>query len=151
MNREKGIEFSTGSLGMGLSLGIGVAYAGKLNSKNYSTYVVIGDGECNEGSIWEGALLAPHLNLSNLKVIVDKNNLQQTGRNEDILNLNNISDKWKSFGWNTYEVDGHNINDLLQVLNLKTDNDKPTAIIANTIKGKGFTFLKIIMIGIITF
>ena len=136
MNREKGIEFSTGSLGMGLSLGIGVAYAGKLNSKNYSTYVVIGDGECNEGSIWEGALLAPHLNLSNLKVIVDKNNLQQTGRNEDILNLNNISDKWKSFGWNTYEVDGHNINDLLQVLNLKTDNDKPTAIIANTIKGK---------------
>ena len=82
------------------------------------------------------ALLAPHLNLSNLKVIVDKNNLQQTGRNEDILNLNNISDKWKSFGWNTYEVDGHNINDLLQVLNLKTDNDKPTAIIANTIKGR---------------
>ena len=67
---------------------------------------------------WKGSL-APHLNLSNLKVIVDKNNLQQTGRNEDILNLNNISDKWKSFGWNTYEVDGHNINDLLQVLNLK--------------------------------
>ena len=81
MNREKELNFSTGSLGMGLSLEL-VLHAGKLNSKNYSTYVVIGDGECNEGSIWEGALLAPHLNLSNLKVIVDKNNLQQTGRNE---------------------------------------------------------------------
>lgn len=140
MNREKGIEFSTGSLGMGLSLGIGVAYAGKMNKKKYSTYIIIGDGECNEGSIWEGALLGPHLDLENLKVIIDKNNLQQTGKNKDILDLGDFTNKWKSFGWNTHEVDGHNINDLLKALKLKSENNKPIAIIANTIKGKGFTF-----------
>jgi len=140
MNREKGIEFSTGSLGMGLSLGIGVAYAGKINKKKYSTYIIIGDGECNEGSIWEGALLGPHLNLENLKVIIDKNNLQQTGKNKDILDLGDLTSKWKSFGWNTHEIDGHSINDLLTALNLKSENNKPIAIIANTIKGKGFTF-----------
>jgi transketolase len=142
MNREKGIEFSTGSLGMGLSLAIGVAYAGKVNLKEYSTFVIVGDGECNEGSIWEGALLGSHLNLQNLKVIIDKNNFQQTGENKNILNLADITSKWKSFGWNTYEVDGHNIHDLFKVLNLKSDNNKPTAIVANTIKGKGFSFFE---------
>ena len=115
MNRNKGIEFSTGSLGMGLSLGIGVAYAGKRRKMSYSTYVVLGDGECNEGSVWEGVMSAPHLKLDNLTVIVDKNNLQQTGKNEDILNLGNLVQKWKSFGWNTHEVDGHDIAKLLDI------------------------------------
>ncbi len=140
MNKQKGIEFSTGSLGMGLSLGIGVAHAAKIKNVNYSTFVIMGDGECNEGSVWEAALLGPHLNLQNLRVIVDKNNLQQTGKNQDILNLGNLENKWKSFGWNTHEVDGHNIKDLIKVFSYKSDNQKPTAIIANTIKGKGFSF-----------
>ena len=140
MNRDKGIEFSTGSLGMGLSLGIGVAYAGKRKGMNYSTYIVLGDGECNEGSVWEGVMSAPHLKLDNLTVIVDKNNLQQTGKNEDILNLGNLAEKWKSFGWNTHEVDGHDVGELLDTFKNKDQNQKPTAIIANTIKGKGFGF-----------
>ena len=86
MFKEKGIEFSTGSLGKGLSLGIGVALSAKRNL-NFKTYAVLGDGECNEGSVWEGAMLAPHLNLDNITVIIDRNNLQQTGKSHDILNL----------------------------------------------------------------
>ena len=140
MNRKKGIEFSTGSLGMGLSLGIGVAYAAKKRNTNYKTYVVIGDGECNEGSIWESVLLAPHLKLKNLTVIIDKNNLQQTGKNQDILNLGNLYEKWKSFNWNTTEVDGHSIEEIISALKKDHQNQMPKAIIANTIKGKGFSF-----------
>ena len=140
MNKVKGIEFSTGSLGMGLSLGIGVAYAAKRRSMEYRTYVVLGDGECNEGSVWEGIMSAPHLKLDNLIVIIDKNNLQQTGRNQDILNLGNLPEKLRNFGWDTHEVDGHNINELLEVLSKKDKKLKPTSIIANTIKGKGFSF-----------
>jgi transketolase len=140
MNKTKGIEFSTGSLGMGLSLGIGVAYAAKRRGMEYRTYVVLGDGECNEGSVWEGIMSAPHLKLDNLIVIIDKNNLQQTGRNQDILNLGNLSEKLRSFGWNTHEVDGHNINELLEALSKKDEKQKPISIIANTVKGKGFSF-----------
>lgn len=140
MNRTKGIEFSTGSLGMGLSLGIGVAYAAKKRNMKYSTYVVLGDGECNEGSVWEGAMSAAHLKLDNLTVVVDKNNLQQTGKNEDILDLKNLTEKWKSFGWNTYEVDGHNVDELLNILKKKHENQRPISIVANTVKGKGFGF-----------
>lgn len=140
MNKVMGIEFSTGSLGMGLSLGIGVAYAGKRRNREYRTYVVLGDGECNEGSVWEGIMSAAHLKLDNLIVVFDKNNLQQTGRNQDILNLGNLSEKLKSFGWDTHEIDGHNIKELLEVLNKKDRKQKPTSIIANTVKGKGFSF-----------
>tara|TARA_Y200000002_G_C22641817_1_gene647361 strand:+ start:352 stop:1179 length:828 start_codon:yes stop_codon:yes gene_type:complete len=142
MNKEKGIEFSTGSLGMGVSLGIGVALAAKRKNKNFHTYIIVGDGECNEGSIWESALYAAHAKLDNLTVIIDKNNLQQTGKNQDILNLDNLIDKFKSFNWHTIEIDGHNIESINNTLTINTTNNKPKAIIANTVKGKGVSLFE---------
>ncbi len=139
INKELGIEFSTGSLGMGLSLGIGVALSAIKRGISYDVYVVLGDGECNEGSIWEAAMAAPNLNVNNLNVVIDRNNFQQTGTNLEIMDLKNLSDKWKSFGWHTIELDGHNIDSLVQTfLELKKIN-RPKVIIANTIKGKGFS------------
>ena len=139
-NREKGIEFSNGSLGMGLSLGIGVALAGKKRNQSFKTYVIIGDGECNEGSIWEAAMAAPKFKLNNLFVIIDKNNYQQTGSNDEIMPSLNLVNKWKEFGWDVIEIDGHNINEILDSIQLESNNHKPRAIVANTIKGKGFSF-----------
>lgn len=140
INRALGIDFSNGSLGMGLSLGIGVSLSLKQKKKNNNTYVVLGDGECNEGSIWEAAMAASNFNLNNLFAIIDKNNFQQTGKNKEIMNLNNLKSNWKSFGWDTYEVDGHNFVDLVKVFQLKNNSKKPKAIIANTVKGKGISF-----------
>ena len=139
-NRNLGIDFSNGSLGMGLSLGIGVAIASKKKKKNFDVYVVVGDGECNEGSIWESAMAAPHFKLDNLYVVIDKNNFQQTGSNEEIMNVANLKDKWSSFGWYTVELDGHNIEELYNFFNKGKTINKPKAIIANTVKGKGFSF-----------
>ena len=140
INRKLGIDFSNGSLGMGLSLGIGVALASKKKKKNFNVYVIVGDGECNEGSIWEGAMAAPNFKLDNLYVIIDKNNFQQTGSNKEIMNVGNLKDKWSSFGWHTTELDGHNIRDLYNFFKESNKITKPKAIIANTIKGKGFSF-----------
>ena len=140
INRDLGIEFSNGSLGMGLGLGVGVALASKLKKKDYNVYVILGDGECNEGSIWEAAMAAPNINLENLYVIVDKNNFQQTGFNKDIMNVDNLQEKWKSFGWHTTTIDGHNFNDMINCFNSIKSIKKPKAVIANTIKGKGFSF-----------
>ena len=140
INRNLGIDFSNGSLGMGLSLGIGVAISSKKKKKNFSVYVIVGDGECNEGSIWEGAMAAPNFKLDNLYVIIDKNNFQQTGSNKEIMSVDNLKDKWASFGWHTVELDGHNIKELYDFFNASKKIDKPKAIIANTIKGKGFSF-----------
>ncbi len=140
INRKLGIDFSNGSLGMGLSLGIGVAISSKKKKNFFKVYVVIGDGECNEGSIWEAAMAAPNYNLDNLYVIIDKNNFQQTGTNKEIMNVENLKDKWSSFGWHTTELDGHNIQELCDFFNKSEKIDKPKAIIANTIKGKGFSF-----------
>ena len=99
----------------------------------------MGDGECNEGSIWEGMMSAPHFNLDNLTIIIDKNNLQQTGKNEDIMSLGDLKSKLSSFGWDGHSIDGHNIKDLYDIFSQKTDS-KPKAIVANTIKGKGLSF-----------
>ena len=140
INRNLGIDFSNGSLGMGLSLGIGVAISSKKKKKNFCVYVIVGDGECNEGSIWEGAMAAPNFKLDNLYVIIDKNNFQQTGSNKEIMNVGNLKDKWSSFGWYTVELDGHNIQELYNFFKESKKIDKPKAIIANTIKGKGFSF-----------
>ena len=140
INRKLGIDFSNGSLGMGLSLGIGVAISAKKRNKNFSVYVIVGDGECNEGSIWEAAMAAPNFQLKNLCVIIDKNNFQQTGSNQEIMNVENLKDKWTSFGWNTVEVDGHNVQELYNCFKDDEKINKPKAIIANTIKGKGFSF-----------
>ena len=140
MNRSKGIEFSNGSLGMGLSLGIGVALAGKRKNIDYKVYVLMGDGECNEGSVWEAAMAGPHYKLDNLVAILDKNNLQQTGTNSEIMSVGNLASKWKSFGWQVIEIDGHNVPEIYETfLSVKNQNG-PVAIVANTVKGKGFSF-----------
>ena len=140
MNRSKGIEFSNGSLGMGLSLGIGVAIAGKRKNIDYKVYVLMGDGECNEGSVWEAAMAGPHYKLDNLVAILDKNNLQQTGTNHEIMSVGDLASKWKSFGWQVFEIDGHNVPEIYDTfLSIKNQNG-PVAIVANTIKGKGFSF-----------
>ena len=140
INKKLGIDFSNGSLGMGLSLGIGVAISAKKKKKNFNVYVVIGDGECNEGSVWEAAMAAPNFKLNNLYTIIDKNNFQQTGSNKDIMNVDSLKDKWSSFGWHTSELDGHNIEELCDFFEQSKKINKPKAIIANTIKGKGFSF-----------
>ena len=140
MNRKKGIEFSNGSLGMGLSVGIGVALAAKKNKKNYKVYVLIGDGECNEGSVWEAAMAAPNFKLNNIVAIIDRNNLQQTGTNKEIMSVGEIAEKWRSFAWDVIELDGHSIKELYDAFINQRNSIKPIAIIANTIKGKGFSF-----------
>lgn len=138
INKEMGIEFSNGSLGMGLSLGVGVALAAKKNKKNYRVFVLIGDGECNEGSVWEASMSAPHFKLDNLTVILDNNRLQQTGSNEDIMSSSNLASKWKSFNWDVQEIDGHDISQILT--SFQHTSEKPKLILAKTVKGKGFSF-----------
>jgi len=139
-NTKLGIDFSNGSLGMGLSLGIGVALSSKKRKLNFNVYVILGDGECNEGSVWEAAMAAPNFKLDNLYVIIDKNNFQQTGSNKEIMSVENLKDKWSSFGWHAIELDGHNIEDLFEFFKNSQKIKKPKAIIANTVKGKGFSF-----------
>ncbi len=140
INRKLGIDFSNGSLGMGLSLGIGVAISSKKKKKDFNIYVIIGDGECNEGSVWEAAMAAPNFKLNNLYAIIDKNNFQQTGSNKEIMDVDSLKDKWTSFGWHCKEVDGHNIQELHNFFLESQKINKPKAIIANTVKGKGFSF-----------
>jgi transketolase len=138
-----GIEAATGSLGHGLPIGLGMALAGRVNQHLYNVYVVLGDGECNEGSVWESAMMASSQGASNLCVIVDFNKWQATGRSQDVLSLDPLADKWRAFGWNAVETDGHDIAALLEVLNqFPSKNGKPTAIIAHTIKGKGVSFME---------
>ena len=138
-NREIGIDFSNGSLGMGLSIGIGLSIASIKKSEDYNVYVVLGDGECNEGSVWEAAMSAPKFKLKNLYAIIDKNNFQQTGSNKEIMDLGNLSEKWKSFGWEVSEIDGHDIFKIKNCFDNSSSFDKPKLILANTIKGKGFS------------
>ena len=138
INKKKGIEFSNGSLGMGLALGVGVAIAAKKSKKNYKVFVLIGDGECNEGSIWEAAMSAAHFKLKNITAILDNNNLQQTGSNDDIMSTKDLASKWRSFNWDVQEINGHDIPEILAALNHVSE--KPKLIFAKTIKGKGFSF-----------
>ncbi|MFC1935098.1 transketolase [Chloroflexota bacterium] len=138
-----GVEMSSGSLGQGLSFGIGVALAGRLNAKDYRTYILMGDGECDEGQIWEAAMAAPHFKLDNLVAIVDNNGLQIDGWNCDIMNLEPFSQKWEAFGWHVIETDGHDFTQLLDAFQqAKRVKGKPTVIIAHTIKGKGVSFME---------
>lgn len=137
-----GIEMSAGSLGHGLSYGAGVALAGKLNGYNYHTYIIIGDGESQEGSIWESALFASQHNLDNLTVIVDRNGLQITDCVDNIVSLSPLLEKWSSFGFDVKEVNGHDIGEILCALSNKDSNGHPKAIIANTVKGKGLLFIE---------
>lgn len=136
-----GVEASTGALGHGLAFGIGIALANKIDGKSNHTYVILGDGECQEGSIWEGALSAPTLELGNLTVIIDYNKLQAMDELEKIVRMKPFYDKWKAFGWNAVEIDGHNYKEIHDALLIRKDNI-PTLIIANTIKGKGVSFME---------
>lgn len=136
-----GVEASTGALGHGLSFAIGIAYSNKMDGKDSHVYVVLGDGECQEGSIWEGALSAPTLELDNLTVVVDYNKLQAMDDLETIVRMKPFADKWKAFGWNVIEIDGHNYEEIKEALLVRVEK-KPTLIIANTIKGKGVSFME---------
>ncbi len=136
-----GVEASTGALGHGLSFAIGIAYANKIDKMQSHVYVVVGDGECQEGSIWEGALSAPTLELDNLTVIVDYNKLQAMDQLENIVHMSPFADKWNAFGWNVIEIDGHNYVEIKEAL-LARQARKPTLVIANTIKGKGVSFME---------
>jgi transketolase len=136
-----GVEASTGALGHGLSFSIGMAFAHKADGKDNHFYVVLGDGECQEGSIWEGALSAPTLKLDNLTVIVDHNKLQAMDDLENIVKMKPFAEKWRAFGWNVVEIDGHNIEEIRNAL-LVRKKDVPTLVIANTIKGKGVSFME---------
>ena len=135
-----GIEFSTGALGHGFSVSIGMAISNKQSKDSGRIFVLIGDGECNEGSIWEGIMLASHLKLNNLTAIVDYNKIQSFGRTNEVINQEPIVDRWKSFGWQVLEVDGHNFNELIDALN--SPQDKPKVIISHTVKGKGISFME---------
>lgn len=138
-----GIEASSGSLGHGLSMGIGMAIAGKYDRKNFRAFVLLSDGECEEGSVWEGALFVSHHKLDNLVAIVDYNKLQAFGRTNEVINLEPFAEKWRSFGWTVKEVDGHNIEQLIQTLkNIPFEKNKPNVVIAHTIKGKGISFIE---------
>ena len=139
MNKKIGIEFSTGSLGMGLSIGIGLALASQKKKLDFKTYVLLGDGECNEGSIWEAAMCAPNLKVENLVVIIDKNKFQQTGTNSEIMSVDPLEDKWKAFGWHVSSVDGNDTETLSNYFD-KINYKKPNLLVPNTTKGKGFKF-----------
>jgi len=141
--RTPGIEMSAGALGQGLSFGIGVALRGRLDSLNYHTYVLLGDGECDEGQVWEAAMAAAHYRLDKLVAVVDNNGLQIDGWNRDVMNLEPLSDKWKSFNWNVIEAKGNNIEDMVRALEQARDfQGKPSVIIAHTVKGAGVSFME---------
>jgi len=138
-----GVEMSAGALGQGLSFAIGVALAGRLDSKDYRVYVLLGDGECDEGQVWEAAMAAAHFKVGNLVAIVDNNGIQLDGWNRDIMNLEPFNKKWEAFGWHVIEVDGHDLAQLTQAFErAKTVEGQPTVIIAHTIKGKGVSFME---------
>jgi len=139
-----GIPFSTGSLGHGLPLGIGLALARKRSVSDAFVYVVMSDGECDEGTTWESALIANQFKLKNLVVLIDRNRMQSFGDTEKTITLEPFADKWQSFGWNVFEVDGHDHDQLTQkVMQAKSaDGSKPSVIICNTIKGKGVSFME---------
>jgi len=142
-NGIPGIEVSTGALGHGLAIGCGMALVGKRNLQDYRVFVLLSDGECDEGSVWEAALFAPHHRLDNLVVLIDYNKIQSLAAVNDVLALEPFAAKWKAFGWRVQEIDGHNFDQIEAAFNFPpTANEKPNCIIAHTIKGKGVDFME---------
>ncbi|MFA4843341.1 MAG: transketolase [Candidatus Margulisiibacteriota bacterium] len=138
-----GIEMSTGSLGQGLSAANGMALAGRLDKKAGRVYCLMGDGECQEGQVWEAAMTSAHYKLDNLTAIIDHNKYQIDGRIEDIKNLAPLADKWRAFGWNVLTADGHDFGSILEALaRAEQAKGKPTMIVADTVKGKGVSFME---------
>lgn len=138
-----GVDMSTGSLGQGLSAANGMALAGKIDKKDYRVFVLIGDGELQEGQIWEAAMTAAHYELDNITVFIDNNGLQIDGANREVMNIEPIEEKWKAFGWHTIKIDGHDFDQIQRAVEeAKNIKGKPTVIIAKTIKGKGISFME---------
>jgi transketolase len=138
-----GVEMSAGALGQGLSFGIGVALAGRLNAKSYYTYVLMGDGELDEGQVWEAAMAAAQFRLDKLIAIVDNNGIQIDGWNKDVMNIEPLNEKWKSFNWHVIEIPGNDITQVLKAFEMaKTNTGNPTVIIAHTVKGEGVSFME---------
>lgn len=138
-----GVEVSTGSLGHGLPLGTGMALAARRDGKDRRVFVMLSDGECDEGSNWEAALFAPHHQLDNLVVIVDYNKIQSLGRVKEVIDLDPLADKWRAFGWATRELDGHDLSALDDALsNVPFEPGRPSCIVAHTVKGKGVSFME---------
>jgi len=138
-----GVEMTAGALGQGLSFAAGVALASRLDSKDYRVYVLLGDGECDEGQVWEAAMAAAHFKIDNLVAIVDKNGLQLDGWNRDIMNLEPFTEKWQAFGWHAISVDGHDLAELGGAFEqAKLIKGQPSVIIAHTVKGKGVSFME---------
>lgn len=140
-NISKGLEFASGSLGQGLSLGVGVCIGLRKKNNNWSrVFVIQGDGEIAEGAVWEAAACAAHYKLYNLITMIDKNNLQYDGLTSDVLSMENLAEKWRSFGWDVCEIDGHDVAAIFGALTMK--HEKPLAVIADTTKGKGVSFIE---------
>lgn len=143
MKGTPGVDMTTGSLGQGLSAASGMALAGKIDKKDYRVYALVGDGEVQEGIIWEAAMSAAHYKLDNLTVFMDHNGLQIDGKNEDVMNIEPIDEKFKAFGWHVIKIDGHNFEEIFAALEeAKNTEGKPTMIIASTVKGKGVSFME---------
>lgn len=141
LNGLTGIEFASGSLGQGLSLGVGTCLALKKKNNTHSrTFVFLGDGECDEGSVWEAAASASHYNLNQLVAVIDMNSIQYDGYTEEVLNMSPFESKWRAFGWNVISINGHNLEEIIDAYSQKSD--KPLAIIAHTVKGKGISFME---------
>jgi transketolase len=142
MHRIPGIDISAGSLGHGLSIGVGMALAGKMDARNYRVHVILGDGELNEGSVWEAAMAASKYHLDNLVAIVDRNSLCVSGRTEDVMPLEPLGDKWRAFGWQVHAMDGHDVAAILTTLEeIRGTAGAPSVIIAETVKGCGVSFM----------
>jgi len=142
MNKVPGVELSTGSLGQGLSCAVGMAIADKVDDRQAGIFVLIGDGEIQEGIVWEAAMCAAHYKLDNLTAILDWNGLQIDGRNEDVISVTPIDEKFQSFGWHVIAVDGHDMAEITAALDADRITDKPTLILAKTVKGKGVSFME---------
>jgi transketolase len=138
-----GVEACAGAEGQGLSVGIGMALAGRLDKRDYGVYVLLGDGECDTGQTWEAAMGATHYRLDNLTAIVDRNGLQQEGRTEEIMSLEPLGEKWAAFGWKVFEVDGHDMALLVDAIDrARKVRGQPSVVIARTVKGKGVSYME---------
>lgn len=143
MKKTPGIDMTVGSLGQGICAGLGMALSGKMRKKDYHVWVMVGDGECQEGSVWEAAMAAPKWELDNYTVIVDKNRIQNDTFVGEVMPIDPLPDKWRAFNWKVVEIDGHDMQQVVDALeNAKSGKGAPTAIIAHTVKGKGVSFME---------
>jgi transketolase len=141
--KVKGVDVSTGSLGHGLSISVGLALGARLQKKSWRTYCIMGDGECNEGTVWEAAMAAAHFKLTNLTAFVDRNKLMIDGTTAEVMNIEPFADKWKAFGWIVREIDGHSFQELADAIDYSQgEQGAPVLILANTVKGKGVDFME---------